>query len=232
MAALSKILGQRRDRTTADKVTIPYRHGILHGSDLGYDNKPVAAKAWAALFAAREWALKVERRQVEPPPPRHRPGWKDLFRHIRENEAERRRLEAWTPRQVRIGDAIPASGDLDLYAQGTPERALAEFLASWRAGNYGRMAGATAVKLKLSINAIAGDMRSHYSTRQILAFEILEISDGAPALTEIRAKLTVDEVGGTIVREVAFRMVNQDEAERSVTRGNPLGRWAIFNVYI
>ena len=115
------------------------------------------------------------------------PGWKDLFRHIRENEAERRRLEAWTPRSVRIGDAIPASGDLDLYAQGTPERALAEFLASWRAGNYGRMAGATAVKLKLSINAIAGDMRSHFRPgRNFWPSRSWRSATRQPALTEIQ----------------------------------------------
>ena len=53
LAVLAKTLGRKRARTTTEALSIPYRHGILHGMDLGYDNKLVAAKAWAALFAIR-----------------------------------------------------------------------------------------------------------------------------------------------------------------------------------
>lgn len=40
---LTKIFGESRKKTIENKITVPYRNGILHGRDLGYDNKIVAA---------------------------------------------------------------------------------------------------------------------------------------------------------------------------------------------
>ena len=50
--ALNRIFQKMRQKTVTDEITIPFRHGIVHGMDLGYDNRMVAAKCWAALFAA------------------------------------------------------------------------------------------------------------------------------------------------------------------------------------
>jgi hypothetical protein len=44
LEALAKVLGKTRRKVTTDPLSLPYRHGILHGRDLGYDNKMVAAK--------------------------------------------------------------------------------------------------------------------------------------------------------------------------------------------
>jgi hypothetical protein len=60
LKALVSILRKGRYSTVTEKIDKPYRHGILHGMDLGYDNKAVAAKAWAVLFAIRDWAEKAE----------------------------------------------------------------------------------------------------------------------------------------------------------------------------
>jgi hypothetical protein len=45
-----------------------YRHGILHGRDINYANKTVAAKCWAALFALNDWARAVKDGKKNPPP--------------------------------------------------------------------------------------------------------------------------------------------------------------------
>ena len=75
---LAKILGNGRKKTTTEALSLPYRNGILHGRDLGYDNKMVAAKSWAALFAVREWAYKVEQKEVNAPPEQPAPTWRDI----------------------------------------------------------------------------------------------------------------------------------------------------------
>ncbi|MDD5158232.1 hypothetical protein [Sulfurimonas sp.] len=45
-----------RSNTNKERITIPYRNGILHGRDLNYGNKIVASKCWSVLFALLEWA--------------------------------------------------------------------------------------------------------------------------------------------------------------------------------
>ena len=54
LSVLVRIFQKSRTKTTTDTISVPYRNGILHGMDLNYDNKIVAAKAWAALFATRD----------------------------------------------------------------------------------------------------------------------------------------------------------------------------------
>jgi len=56
----------------------------MHGMDLGYDNKIVAAKTWAALFAAREWALKAEQGLLEEQPEEPKKSWREVFHGIDE----------------------------------------------------------------------------------------------------------------------------------------------------
>jgi len=41
---LTTIFGKSRTKTTSEEINSPYRNGILHGRDLGYDNRKVAAK--------------------------------------------------------------------------------------------------------------------------------------------------------------------------------------------
>lgn len=60
LAALSRLFGEGRWTSTSDELAMPYRHGIVHGLDLGFDNPVASAKAWAAFLALRPWAAHVE----------------------------------------------------------------------------------------------------------------------------------------------------------------------------
>ncbi len=65
LTALKEVFSDGRHKTTKEEILLPYRHGILHGRDLGYANRTVTAKCWAALFAINDWAcaLKQEKKK-------------------------------------------------------------------------------------------------------------------------------------------------------------------------
>jgi len=52
---VKEVMYKGRSTTNKEKITIPYRNGILHGRDLNYGNKIVASKCWSVLFALLEW---------------------------------------------------------------------------------------------------------------------------------------------------------------------------------
>lgn len=56
LKVVKEVMYKGRPNTNKEKITIPYRNGILHGRDLNYGNKIVAAKCWSVLFALLEWA--------------------------------------------------------------------------------------------------------------------------------------------------------------------------------
>jgi hypothetical protein len=91
LGLLSKTLGVTRTKTNTEPVTIPYRHGILHGHDLNYDSKIVATKAWAALFSVRDLAVKIETGQKNAPLPiekKPEPSFLEALKQLRESHDE------------------------------------------------------------------------------------------------------------------------------------------------
>ena len=124
LKALADIFRKGSKKTTIEQIAIPYRNGILHAMDLGYDNKMVAAKTWAALFSLRDWAMKAEKGLLDPQPPEKPITLSQVVEQIRENEVEKLKLQEWKPRIIKLGQNIPLTGELEAYENGTPEQKL------------------------------------------------------------------------------------------------------------
>jgi len=56
-----------RKKRTTDEIRLPYRNGVLHGRDLNFGNKYVAAKCWLLLFAIKDWADSIKKGNRNPP---------------------------------------------------------------------------------------------------------------------------------------------------------------------
>lgn len=72
MDTFTKTIKKRID----DEVFDVYRHGIMHGSVVNFDNVIVATKAWNMLFAVADWA-EAKRKAAEPK--EWPPSWSDTW---------------------------------------------------------------------------------------------------------------------------------------------------------
>ena len=224
--ALIKIFQKGRYKTSIEPITIPYRNGIMHGMDLGYDNKVVAAKTWAALFATSDWALKTEKGLLGKPPEKPNRTWKEIFQQIAENSKEKERLENWQPREIKLGIDVPVTGESNEFMEESPERKIVEFISYWRSSNYGYMAKCLH-PLYGSTNV--GEVRDVFESKKLQAFTITEVFDFAPAVSEIEIDLVFEEFGEEIKKSVRFRLLNTDEEGSSFTRGKPGTIWRVIN---
>ena len=227
--ALARIFQAGRYQTRTDEITVPYRHGIVHGLDLAYDNKVVAAKTWAALFAAREWAIKAEQGQLGPKPDDPQRSWGEILGQIRDSADQKARLGAWKPRAIVPGADIPATGDAGAYGEGTPEQKLAEFMSYWRCRNYGSMAKCLSSLVGHPPSRLPARVREQYHSKQMIGFELVAVTDEAPALTEIRARISYDEGGKQTQRTNRFRMINESQGGAPRVRATPGSRWTLLN---
>lgn len=228
LKALAAIFSEGRKKTRTDPITIPYRNGILHGMDLGYDNVVVAAKVWAALFAAREWALKVQNGVKEARSPEPKLGLLDTFRKLGELEQYKRRLKVWKPRPATREHQIVRS-EPEAFEQGTPEQCLAEFLSYWRRGNYGFMSRYISSLLRTNPQGEPAKVRATYDGKKLISFKLIEIEDQAAAATEITSRLVVESDGQQGERTFRFRMICEDESGHSAVRGAPGSHWTVIN---
>lgn len=228
--SLARILRKRRETTVTEEISVPYRHGILHGNDLGYDNPLVAAKAWAALFATREWALSVEQAaSVSLPGEREDPYSKAVLQGKRVKEPEDLRGDrpaVRRPRNPTIGVDLPASGAPEDYAWGWPERRLAEYLTYWQRGNYGYAALCLHPRHHEARND-PGLVREVLGFHPLTGFKFLSIKD-TDARTEIETELELTQFGKCATKVVRMQLIYTHPEGNTVTRDEPGGTWQVF----
>lgn len=205
---LSEIFNASRTKTTTELLALPYRHGILHGRDLGYANKAVAAKCWAALSAIADWAA-TRRRNKNPEPKRPVPSVSDLLAQMSDPVETARRRRDWTPRDLIIGSTIPECGPPEGYENGTPEQTLARFFDYWTARNYGKMADLLYDGGNRTVKERAGDIRTRFERTVFRSFKIIDLVDVAPGAANATCAITSVRDGTESATEVSLRLIYQ-----------------------
>ena len=222
-AQLLKLLGAPRRRTVVAPIDVPYRHGILHGIDLGYGNRVVAAKAWGALFTAGSYAKDAE----NPAKEEVRPGLLESLRSYgassKKNDAAHREIAAWRPRSAEEISRIASSQEL---VDGTPEHAVANLLGFWQVGNWGRLAGMSVDGRNNGIGRLAGRVRKNLGPAPS-RFSITEIEDEAPAAGWVSADLSWSE---GLSESVRLRVLYMAEGDVAV-RGAAGGEWLVHSLW-
>ncbi len=231
LAQPKKLLLSQRKKTNTEPVAIPYRHGIVHGMDVNFNLKMVAAKAWAALFAVGEWAhLAQQGKLAEPerePSKSALEEMRDTVKTLQETEKLKAATAAFQPRTLWQEGSIPKSGAPQDYGERTPERALVQFLTWWQTSNYGKMA--------MSITAIGNnpakpaDLRAWFDGKDLEGYEITNVRDEAVARSVVSVQLEVQSSRKKWVDNVDVVLIKKLEsgtAEELKTRP-----WTFFNYY-
>jgi hypothetical protein len=219
LVKLKKVFSIPRLRTRSEEIRIPYRHGIMHGMDLGYDNKYVAAKCWAALFAVREWVIKATRDELNPPetePEVEKTLWESIEGYYKTQERVERSRQ-WQPRTVLVGETIPSRGTVDAYSPNTPERRMVEFLNYWLKDNYGYMAKCFAP----IFNMQPVDVRESFNGKRLLEYDLVEVNEIIATAADIRVKIRLAKDDNVIETMYEFRIVlSEPDGELAVFPGD------------
>lgn len=226
LQTLASILTKGRNKTNEDPISIPYRNGILHGRELAFDNKVVAAKCWAALFAARDWAGALDDGKKEPKP-KEEVSWKQLFKQISETNLMKKSIEEWKPRIPENIPYLPFEGDISRLPENTPEYAVAAFLDHWCNKRFGPIADALLYFTDTPKGKKAGMARQDFGKHVPTSFKVLSVDDQAAAVTHVIAELRFEIDEQTKFKEVSIRAIYQDLENNPSVRSIPGGHWRI-----
>jgi len=215
LGKLVSLLQTARKKTSVKEITIPFRHGILHGRDINYDNKLIAAKSWAALFSIRDWALSVKHDRK--PEEKEDFSWKDLKKQLQKNKETRKALDTWESRKQGEIQKVIESKDFSSFKEGTPEFKVWEFMEAWRNHNYGAMYDIlpTNIKKLKKRSTSAGEMRRKFEDHKLIDFKILEIDEFAPASCKIKVDVEFEYDGIRYENELTYQLLHLDK------NGNP-----------
>lgn len=225
---LLTLIGKTRKKTNSGSIEIPFRHGIMHGKELAYDNLVVAAKTWGLLFAVRDWIV-AKRKAM--PQEKILPSIEESLEQLRKIDESNRAFDKWKPRRIIFGVDFPKTGTVEDYQKDSPEQSTVQFLHYWINKNFGRMSEMILRNetLGLTNKKIAGELREALSTIAVENFEIKEADDKAPSVTEICVVLTLRAKSGPIVKEIYFRWIYMDREGMNIGRWDQRGRWYLID---
>lgn len=230
--SIKEIFQKGRKKTRIEPIDMPYRNGILHGTDLGYDNPVVTAKCWCFLFVIRDWILakKSESTRKEAFQKETRvPTLGELAAQVAATNRLREANEAWEPRSIDAAylESLTDSGAAE---EGTPEVVVLECLALWKRRNYGGMAKLFWSKLTETSKGHVREVREQFEGSDVESYSLRRIVDEAPAIAEVDAGI-VD--AGTDSRATCwtFRLIRGDEVGNPVPAHLSGGRWQIVWIH-
>lgn len=191
-AAIARITKGVR-KSSDDALSLPLRHGILHGRSLGYANRAVCGKAWMLMIALVDWAAdkRDEEARLAKYEARKDAKWGDVSASLRKNRADKAAIEDFVPRHWE------GSFDGDLAGDDAPF-AFREFLSAWQARNYGLMAKRAVNITQQKQGHLAGRLRADTEYIELVEFKILSVSQTNVARAEAHVRMVGRSLKGNV----------------------------------
>jgi hypothetical protein len=166
-------------KTETSEVTELYRHGILHGTVVNFDNVVVATKAWNRLFAVTDWAA-ARAKQLEPVESvlslRESLGrWRD----VRDRSAA---IDAWRPHDYTPGDDVPSE-----IAQ-----VCTEFLRQWQHHQWAPVSAHLHGEQKTPVGKRALLAKDAYGALDLTDWELTAVRHTAASVAVVEVTLHVN----------------------------------------
>ena len=208
-------------KSSDEELTLPLRHGILHGQSLGYANRIVCMKAWLLMIALVDWARDKsnEEKRIREQQAAENISFTDVAERIRKNEADKREIEAFEP-QESLG---PFNDSVD---KDSPEFAIVDFLTCWKDRNYGKMAERAVNLTQQSTSKMAGELRRDSEFIELIDFEIRSVRRSSVARADAVAFLKGTTLNGEVEGEfqiVAFR----ETTDGDIAMPTDQGQWFV-----
>ncbi|QDK79553.1 hypothetical protein EXU85_13445 [Spirosoma sp. KCTC 42546] len=238
LLAIKAIFYASRGKTEKNKITLPFRNGIMHGRDLGYANREVAAKCWGLLFSIRD--VLAAKRDEEYNKKKHdiekAKSAEDIqseMRAIHHSLQEVIEMDSFKRIPLLMGIDIPTTGTPDDYPPNSPEEALVEFIELWKAKKYGPMAEYIYLSSYLTKTKMAGRLRQTFTGKQPHHFSLIEVQDLSSCKCDIKTIVGLAHKSDfPIDYTVTFRLLYCElNSTELVVNPAKEGRWKIVDSF-
>jgi hypothetical protein len=226
LQVVASLFTKSRSKTNEEALTIPYRHGILHGRELAFDNKLVAAKVWAALFATKDWAdARISEKNSEP---EEEKSWRKVLKSFSDTQRQKKLIENWTPRSSENITYLPFVGKAEELPLNTPERAVAEFIENWITRRYGLLSESLVYFVDKHKGKKAGLAKKDFGNHTPSSYKLISIEDRAAAITLVTVELKFEDNNQRISKIVNVSTNYLDSENNVQVRTEDNGQWKIM----
>jgi hypothetical protein len=210
MKTFTKTIKKRVD----EPVTEVYRHGIMHGTVVSFDNIVVATKAWNMLFAVADWADATTKAAIPAAP---KPTVKDVWNRLVERSEYQRYENNFAPRTETLDDPGFTENEVVVVASA--------FLDAWKHRRWALVAGFMPQILRRAVSEgeVARDAKNAYDSYDLADFTITQMMYDRASTAAIFGSASVNGEA----RRMEFRWVWYDANGDVDIPGSPDGGWRL-----
>lgn len=236
LSKLRDILNIGRNKTNTEEIFLPYRNGILHGRDIFYENKFVAAKCWLTLIAINDWAIALKKSKEKSSNEQSKVSFKQSIISFNLKQEKRKTthelIEKWKKRNIILDVDFPSKGSISDYKEYTPEKDAINFLLLWEKKNYGEMAKQISYHKKdVNLRLEAGRIRNIFEKKNLIEYRISSIEDCSPAISEVYFIVIFEYRNKIYEKKIKMRMIYQNENGDYMILGQVGGNWKIIDSF-
>lgn len=221
---LKTIMNSPRKNTTNEKISIPYRNGILHGRDLNFNNKEVASKCWWALESLIDWS---DEKKLDKKNQQNLPFMETLRKH-NERLNYSKRIDEWQKRPSKSNEFWRAQ-QLTRLEKNTPEYALLKFLEDWKNGRCKDVSEALIHGIGKHLGTFIGEVKSDYLKIKDIDYYLISSEDQTPSSTKIKIFFAYSKYGNKNSTEVDVYLRYSDKnLDEPMLHNEPNGQWFII----
>lgn len=229
------LLGSTKRKLDTAPISVPFRHGVVHGLTPNFGHPIVAAKAFNLLQATidyfdrrRDEADRIAKAAGDQKPA----NWREISNGLVKNAEKKRQIDQWKARPV-VSDAVVASSRTPhSLAPDTPEGAAGAYLDALISRNFGALAQATIDYPQRPIGYRAGRLREDMKEVTVSSWTITGFEDTAAAMTIVTVELS-GALNGAPWRGVQrMRLMLSDDDNNPIVRGLSEGRWIVMPDFV
>lgn len=222
LPALIHLIRTPRPKTTGAAISIPYRHGIVHGRASGYGNKIASAKAWHLFQALVDWAGEKgdEPARVADRERKNAQSLEDVLTQAQQRNAGRKEIDEWTARDL---DRFPQAP----HEVGSPEEALYDYLCGWRDGNFQRMGKRCINFVGHSVGKLTYEAKRDAKGLYLTNFNVTRFYDTAPggSRAEVTLKFATPTGPVSLNADIGIML---DLGKDGIHLRGPQARWQVM----
>jgi hypothetical protein len=225
------LFGSTRRKFDNSSITLPFRHGIVHGLNPNFGHSLVAAKAFNLLQALVDYfdRRRDEAQRLAKAAQEQRPvDWKELGHRLLKNADTKKRLDAWEARPTKANTIVTSSmspGNLD---EGSPEKAAVAYLEGLVKRNFGALAQSTIDYPNRTIGYRAGRLRDDLKDIIIGDWALTGVEDTAPSMTNVMVDISGNLFGESWNGLQCMRLIYADDDNNALIRGEEGGDWIVM----
>ncbi len=216
---LIKTICKSRKKVNTTEIEIPYRHGIIHGQDINYNNPLVAGKTLNLLCAVLDWIQYKETEYERKEELNNNQSQLSIIKKHIENQNLIEEIDKWSPRKINIKNGL-VKDNLDYLVP------INDFINGWKEHNINTISNL--LKNAIRTKQIKSYCKSLFLNKKLVSYKYIDIHEKSCVITNVQLEVIWNENDKDRIETLEIVLKYEGEYNAIPSKNN--GNWVIVSI--